>query len=246
MTLTSSFSPIDDLANVLCGYAILFGQFLLRDTALRVASTNLGYLFVGKFCHWVSIAMRMPSLLAHVVVVIFARSQKQVIWITTFPIVAFMENPQPIWNIAIYQHPCKAMGANVIPSKGILQLPVAALINRRLPLPAFIVAALIHLLPETLFKRTICRGLMTANVLPLPTWEFGWRDYSTTAAFAKDGNLKFHLRATRAIIRHVNVSLLDLTTPPDACKRCGGNSIGLLPEYFSTSGLNSQACGGAA
>lgn len=224
-------------------------QLRLGDTAASVQLSNFQDSRIIKFCIALSLASCITAapLLNHILGVIFRCPQEHVGRIDTARIVtigAIVANKQTIWNRPISQLPCNTGGGRHL--SAILEFSVT-LRKHGVPYPTPVRAILIYFGPKTLLDSSLAAFLvMLWKVARLLAGFFRYPDGLTTTTLTQRSNMKFIFSGARGIITHVNSPFTTLTTPPNGSRRCGGNFIGVLLDYFSTFGRVLQSAGGAA
>lgn len=80
--------PAGDVEDLPWAHAELLREFPLGDIFGGMPYANLSYLFIGQLGPAVSLSLRLTSPLHHIVLVVLARTRRQMIWVRTGRIVA--------------------------------------------------------------------------------------------------------------------------------------------------------------
>lgn len=240
--LLFALSPTENRAQMFCCDATFGGQFAKQDTTSGITASHICDHGVREPALRVALAVRVSSLLNHIVMVVLVCAKKQVARIDAFGVITMMANAHITCYGTVHQFVSNAVRLTALVASQ-LDLSIAFAIKRASPLPATRAqsktngAVLIDFFPKSLSQRAMRRWLMTANIFTLPTWKLWWRNFLTTATFTQNEG--------RDMITHVNSPFTTLTTPQDGSTHRCGNFVRLLLDYFSTNERDLQSVGGA-
>lgn len=199
-------------------------------------------LLVGQMGIAVAFTRHMTRLSAafrdHVCCVVFRCAKKQMGGIHTTPIVAFVKNPKTLWDRVTV----KFMGNNVRSNYASVhkELAVTRAIYCSLPLPTFIRAAFVHLLPKAFREGATKRRLGTCvvalkeaarlslNVATTRIGGLGDEGGLTTTALTQPGWVLWRQVARCASVVKLNVSIRFALYLTDA-RAIPGANLRLLP-----------------
>ena len=157
------FFSIYDSAYVRTGEVELTSNILLHNAATLQATDFQNVCFCQfRVAAFFAQRGRIASLLQHILDIVRLRAKKEMGGIDATRIITLVTNQLVIWKITIGKLIRKTMGANDVTCTRLLQLPITFTVNRTLPLPTVVGAALVNFLPKAFYQWATRRWLMAA------------------------------------------------------------------------------------
>jgi hypothetical protein len=134
--LTTPTKSKGNLADCTLCDSKLIGEFALRDTSLRIDSSDVIDFSSGKFVHSVPFSRSGSALRSHVPLIVEHRPCEQMSGVDARRIIALVENLESCWKGSVMNDPRGNMGIEIVSSRcSAKDLTVSGFISASKPYP---------------------------------------------------------------------------------------------------------------